>query len=132
MKRNFLLIFISLLVFPLALFADDAVAVYQATVVPENLENILELVNLAIALLAAFYAVKLAALSQGGSLEKTWNLLALAAVFFALMEVNNGLAGFGLIDLEGLGELFELAFGALLLVVFVKTRKNLLKQVLGK
>lgn len=130
MRRNFLLIFISLLVFPLALFADDAV--YQATVVPENLENALELVNLVVALLAAFYAVKLAALSQGGSLEKTWNMLALTAVFFALLEVNNGLAGFGLIDLEGLGELFELVFGVLLLTVFIKTRKNLLKQVLGK
>ena len=130
MIKKSLLFWVPLLAFPLVLFAEGAV--YQVAFVPEGLEEILELVNLAVALLAAFYAVKLAALSQGGSLEKTWNLLALASVFFALLEVNNSLGAFGLVNIAGLGEIFEVAFGITLLVVFIQTRKRLLKQVLGK
>lgn len=130
MNKKILFVLVPLLAFPTTIFAAEAV--YKVTVLPENFESVVELVNLVISLLAGFYAVKLAALSQGGAMEKTWNLLAGASVAFALVEITNSLKGFGLVELGGLEEIFEAALGILLLVVFVKTRKILLKQVLGK
>ncbi|MDP3985239.1 MAG: hypothetical protein Q8P82_00605 [bacterium] len=107
-------------------------ATIDKEVLPENVEAVIELVNLVIAVFAAAYAIKLAALSQGGAMEKTWNWLAIAASLFALLEVNNALAGFGLIHLGGFGEIIELAFALVLLKVFITTRKSLLQKVMEK
>lgn len=117
---------------PFSLFAAEEGAVYETTILPEMVEKVLELVILVLALGAAFYSVKLAALSQGGMMEKTWNNFAIASCLFALLEVNNALSGFGLVAIHGLGELIELVFVGLLVTIFAQTKKALLKQVLGK
>lgn len=131
MNKKIVFIAALFLMLPLSLFAAET-AIYDVSIVPEDIENVFELVNLAVALLAAFYAVKLAALSQGGAMEKTWNLLAGVGVTFAALEVNNSLKGFGLVHLGGIDEIIELILGILLLVAVIKTRKSLLKQILGK
>lgn len=137
MKKNIILltIFIVVVLFmtiPHNLLAAENGAVYETTIIPEMFEKVLELVILVLALAAAFNSVKLAALSQGGAMEKTWNNLALVGSLFALLEVNNALSAFGLVAIHGLGEVIEFVFVSLLLVVFLQTKKALLKQVLGK
>lgn len=107
-------------------------SVYEFTVLPDRFENIFEIVNLLLSLVAAAFAVKLAALSQGGSLEKTWNGLAIASVLFAFLEIFNALEGFGLVHLSGLDEMLELVMVFVLLITFYKTRKDLLQKILGK
>lgn len=116
---------------PVLVFAQET-AVVNYTLFPDVVENLLELVNLVLALLIGTYAIKLAALSQGGVMEKTWNMFAVAAVAFAILEVNNALAGFGLVHIGGLDEIIEAFFAVTLLVTVIKTRRFLLKQVLGK
>ena len=106
--------------------------VYDVELIPESVESVLELVNLLIAIVAAAFAIKLAALSQGGSLEKTWNLLAVAAVIFAALEVVGALQGYKIAHFGGLGDIIELVFLVILTTVFARTRKALLKQVLSK
>lgn len=116
---------------PALIFAESA-PIVDYELFPESVEKVLELVNLAMALLIGVYAIKLAALSQGGTMEKSWNMFAIAGVAFALLEVNNSLAGFGLVHIGGLGEIFEAFFAVTLLVMVIRTRKFLLKQVLGR
>jgi hypothetical protein len=125
--KSILLSFV-LLAVPAVVFATGK----EVAFLPEEVEEILEVVNLLLALLAATFAIKLAALSQGGELEKTWNILAMAAVTFAGVEVIGALKEFELVEVAGLGEILELTFVALLCFVFYRTRKNLLKRVLGK
>lgn len=134
-KRN-ILKFILAFVFiagPVLIFAEeDIAAVVNYSLLPDSIEKLLELVNLTVALLVATYAIKLAALSQGGTMEKSWNMLAVAGALFALLEANNALAAFGLVHIGGLAEVIEIAFATVLLITVVRTRKFLLKQVLGK
>ena len=124
-------VFASLLAVPTVLFAAEG-AVYSFTLIPENIESLLELINLVIAMLAAFYAVKLAALSQGGELEKTWNKMALCAVLFAVLEIFGSLKMLGLVSIEGIGDVIEFLFVSVLLIAVFTTRKSLLKKVLGR
>lgn len=113
-----------------ALAASDYV--YNVSLLPEDLEDGIEFLNLVIAIMAAVFAVKLAALSQGGELEKTWNSIAIVASLFALLEMYGALNGLMLVNVVGLGDLIELFFGVVLLAAVYKTRKFLLKKVMGK
>lgn len=124
-------VFFSLLLIPTIVLAAEEY-VYDVTLIPESLENILELVIMLIAVLSAVFAIKLAALSQGGELEKTWNMIAIAAGLFAVLEVHGALSGFKLVHLGGFAEIIELLFGLVLLATVYKTRKFLLKKVMGK
>jgi len=127
-KKIFLLaIFLSA---PVIVFAGSNY-IYDVGFIPESWENIIEFVNLIVAVLAAAYAVKLAALSQGGDLEKTWNLLAVVAVLFAILEIYGALKGLNLVYISGFGDVLEFVFGLTLLVAVYKTRKTLLKRVMG-
>ncbi|MDP1706998.1 MAG: hypothetical protein Q8L30_00335 [bacterium] len=103
----------------------------EFTIIPENVEKVLEIVNLAVALIAGMYAIKLAALSQGGSMEKTWNYVAIVAVLFVVLEVNNALKGFGILAIHGLGDIVELAFVSVLAFTLYFTRKDLMKKAFG-
>lgn len=122
---------LSLLLAPTIVLAADGY-VYDLTLIPESLENILEFVNMLIAVFAAVFAVKLAALSQGGELEKTWNMVAIVAGLFAIFEVYGALSGFKLVHLGGFAEIIELLFGLVLLAAVYRTRKFLLKKLMGK
>lgn len=116
---------------PMAVFAFDG-GTYGISILSDNLGNIVEIASLLLALLASSYAVKLAALARGGQMEKTWNILALASIIFALNEAtNNSLKGFG-IDAYGYDKLFELLLAIILVIAFISTRKMLLRQVSGK
>ena len=64
-----LVVFPVLLLFPTLVLAAGEY-VYDISLISEKAELILEPINLLIAILAAVFAVKLAALSQGGELEK--------------------------------------------------------------
>ncbi|MDO8505507.1 MAG: hypothetical protein Q7S48_02945 [bacterium] len=122
------------LIFLLAILSVPKVAsayVYDISILPEWSENGLELINLFLAVLAATFSIKLAALSQGGQMEKTWNLLAIAAGLFAILEINNALSGFNLVHIGGLSELVEAIFLTIFFTTFYKTRKSLLKQTMS-
>lgn len=122
---------ISLFFSPVAVFAFEDVS-YDIYFLSNNAENIVEIASLLLALLASSYAIKLAALARGGQMERTWNLLALASIIFALNEAaNNSLKSFG-IDAYGYDKLFELLLAFVLVIAFISTRKMLLKQVAGK
>ncbi|MBI4281242.1 hypothetical protein HY625_00290, partial [Candidatus Uhrbacteria bacterium] len=114
-----------------ALFAAESFQ-YNFTIIPESSETILELVNLVFAVLTAAFAVKLAALSQGGMLEKTWNWMAIASVTFAVLEVVGALKGFAVANFEGLDDIIEFVMVLVLFMVFYRTRKDLLRKALGK
>jgi hypothetical protein len=118
------------LVLPVVAFAEDS-ALFQAVIFSGSVERFMEIANLLVALLAGIYAVKLAALSQGGTMEKTWNVLAVAALLFVLLEVVGALKEFAIVNVSGLGEIVEF----ILIVVFAYclyfTRKDLLKKMLG-
>lgn len=131
MKKRYFLSAVLIWALPATGLAADNFAI-DAEVIPENVEAIMELVILALAVLSAIFAVKLAALSQGGSLEKTWNWLAGASLTFALLEIYGALQGFGLLHLGGVAEVIELVLALILFKVFYSTRKELLKKVLGK
>lgn len=121
------------LIVPVVMLAAEPMgAVYQVKLFPDVVGIVLDFVHLVIALFAAFYAVKLATLSQGGSFEKTWNLVAAVAVIFAVHGAFHGFAMLGLVDIEGIREIFELVLAILLLVLVVTTRRNLLKNLFGK
>lgn len=128
-KKNILII--SFLFFPIAALASNG-AVYDISFLSNNMENIIEIASLLLALLASSYAIKLATLAHGGQMERTWNLLALASIIFALIEAtDNSLKSFG-IDAPKAGKLLELLLAFVLVAVFILTRKMLLKQVIGK
>lgn len=122
---------ISFFFFPVAVFAFDG-GTYGSSLLSDNAQNIVEIASLLLALLASSYAVKLAALARGGKMERTWNILALASIIFALNEAtNNILKSFG-IDAYGYDKLFELLLALVLVIAFISTRKMLLRQVSGK
>lgn len=105
--------------------------VYDFTILSDKGEAVVEVINLVLAVLTAAFAIKLAALSQGGDLEKTWNWLAIAASAFALLEIYGALNGLKLVHVAGLGDIIELVMVAVLFIVFYRTRKTLLKRSLG-
>lgn len=126
-----IILIISFLFLPVGAFAFGGAA-YDVSFLSDNVENIIEIASLLLALLASSYAIKLATLAHGGQMERTWNMLALASIIFALNEAtNNSLKGFG-IDANGYGKFFELLLAFVLLIAFINTRKMLLKQVMGK
>lgn len=131
MLKKIVLVILTLMAMPIVALAKEGF-VYDFTLLNSTGENILEVANLIIAIMAAVFAVKLAALSQGGSMEKTWNKLAFIAMLFALLEIYGSLKGLGLVQIEGLGDIIELAFGSLLLITVYTTRKTLLKKLFNK
>ncbi len=119
------------LIAPMIAFAATT-WVQDVRIIPEGLEDTLEVVNLLLSIVAAAFAIKLAALSQGGSLEKTWNWLAVAVTLFAGVEVVGSLDSFGFIRVQGGQDALEFIMIVVFLVVFYRTRKDLLRKVLGK
>lgn len=132
MSKKIIAFSFAILLLPLVASAAEGVAVYDLPFLPESVEVFLEFANLLIALLAATFAVKLAALSQGGELEKTWNGLAIAATLFAVLEIYGALQGLSLLDISGFGDVLETMVLLTLLVVFYRTRKSLLNKIMGK
>lgn len=135
MKKGILFGTLAALVAPLFAFAQEDMmpTLYTLRVVPEGaVMDVFHLVNLALGLLAAFYAVKLAALSQGGELEKTWNALAVAGVLFALTHVLNGMQALGFVTLGGANEVLGLGLALTLVYIFMRTRRVLLNRILGR
>lgn len=126
-----IILIISFFFLPIAVFASNGAA-YDVYFLSDNMGNIIEIASLLLAIVASSYAVKLAALAHGGQMERTWNMLALASIIFALNEAtNNSLKGFG-IDANGYSKFFELLLAFVLVTAFMLTRKMLLKQVMGK
>ncbi len=126
-----LFIISAFLFMPIIVFAGGDF-VYDVAFLSKNSEITLEFINIIIAILAAAYAIKLAALTQGGDLENTWNLIAVVAVLFAVFEAYGVLKGLGLVHITGLGDVIELIFGLTLLVTVYKTRKTLLERMMSK
>lgn len=123
-------VFLSLLALPAIVFAADSYN-FQTDLISSNIEHIIEILNLVVALLAGVFAVKLAALAQGGTMEKTWNTLAVVAVLFVGVEIVNSLSGFGWVNIGGLSEILELAFVSVFAYCLYFTKKDLLKKILG-
>lgn len=136
MKKSLFAVTVAALAAPLFAFAQEGVmmpTLYTLQIVPEGgVMDALHLLNLALGLLAAFYAVKLAALSQGGELEKTWNALAAAGVLFALTHTLKGMETLGFVTLGGAEEVLGLGLALTLVYIFMRTRRVLLNRILGK
>lgn len=126
-KVIYILSFLSILFPVIALAATPEISIF-----PETVESGFEIANLIIALLATVFAIKLAALSQGGTMEKTWNTIAIAVVFFALLEISGVLDLFGVIKVEGLADILEFGFLVFLTYGLYRTKKDLLQKVLGR
>jgi len=131
MSKKIILVSLLVLVLPVVVFAEESARV-EAIIFGESVEKFIEILNLILALATGYYAIKLAALSQGGSMEKTWNFLAVVAVLFVILEVVGALAGFGIVHVSGLSEIIELAFVATFVYSLRFTKNDLLKKVLGK
>lgn|SRR3989339_166748 len=131
MSKKIILVSLLVLVLPVVVFAEESARV-EAIIFGESVEKFIEILNLILALATGYYAIKLAALSQGGSMEKTWNFLAIVAVLFVILEVVGALAGFGIVHVSGLSEIIELAFVATFVYSLRFTKNDLLKKVLGK
>lgn len=113
---------------PVAVFAFSE-REYNAFFLSNDTINIIEIASLLLSLIASSYAIKLATLARGGQMEKTWNILALASIIFALNEaVNNFLRSFG-INAYGYDKLFELLLALILLIAFINTKNMFLKQM---
>lgn len=132
-SKKLILASLSVLALPAIAMASDTAATmqYQYTFLSDSMEHVMEFANLVMALLAGIFAVKLAALSQGGSMEKTWNNLAIVAVLFVGVEVLNSLSGFGVLDVTGLSEIVEFVFAVMFAYTLYATRKDLMKKVFG-
>lgn len=113
-----------------ALAAGGSIKTFE--LLPESVESLLEIANLVLAVLAAAFAIKLAALAQGGDLEKTWNWLATAITAFAVIEIFAALDMFGLLHIGGLADILELIMVVIFVYILNITRKRLLKRMLGK
>lgn len=131
MTKKITLFALGILLMPLAVRAAENF-LFDARLLPGSMESIFEFINLILALMAAVYAIKLAALSQGGEMEKTWNLIAWAAVAFAVLEIYGVLKAFYIIEIEGLGDVIETIFLLFLLTSVYRTRKTLLKKLFNK
>lgn len=130
-KKMFFLSSLLLLAVPAAaLAAEGTVKTFE--LLPESVESVLELINLFLAVLAAAFAIKLAALAQGGDLEKTWNWIAVAVTAFAAIEIFAALDLFGLVHIGGLADILELIMVVIFVYILNVTRKRLLKRMLGK
>lgn len=102
---------------------------YANSIFSNGFANTIEIASLLISIIASSYAIKLAALARGGQMEKTWNILALASIIFALNEAtNNTFRSFG-IDAHGYDKLFELLLALVLLMAFISTRNMFLRQM---
>ncbi|MDO8584943.1 MAG: hypothetical protein Q7R85_02355 [bacterium] len=136
MKKGLLFGTVAAFVAPLLALAQESAGMttlYTIQLIPEGgVMDIFHFLNLALGLFAAFYAVKLAALSQGGELEKTWNALAFAAVLFALTHIANVMSALGFVSIGGINEVLGLLLSGTLLYVFMRTRSALLGRILGK
>ncbi|MDO8471048.1 MAG: hypothetical protein Q7S49_00345 [bacterium] len=97
----------------------------------ENVEKVIEVVNLVVALIAGIFAIKLAALAQGGKMEKTWNTLAVAALLFVILETVGALSGFKVLHIGGLGEILEFLFVSTFAYCLYFTKKSLLSATMG-
>ena len=129
MKKAVLMVLGALAVPALAL--AEGGQMLTVTIIPDNVEEILEVINLVLAIAAAVSAIKLAALSQGGAMEKTWNMVAISISLFAVYEILGALEAFSIFSLGAVREVVELLFIVTLVTAFYKTRKSLLKAVLG-
>lgn len=128
-KKSMIAVLFLVVVLPTIALAADSL--FSADIFSENVEKVVEIVNLILALFVGVYAIKLAALSQGGTMEKTWNTLAVVAVLFVLVEAFNSLAAFGFVHIGGLSEILEFLFAAVFVYCLYFTKKDLLKKTLG-
>lgn len=124
-----MLVLALVVVLPVATLAAEKA--FDMEIFSEDIEKVIELVNLVIAAFAGIFAIKLAALAQGGKQEKTWNTLAFAAVLFLLLEVVGALNGFGLVHIGGLAEVFEFLFVSTLAYTLYFTKRDLLASTMG-
>lgn len=126
-----IILIISVFFLPIFVFAFGG-ETNSAPLLSDNFQNIVEIASLLLALLASFYAVKLAALARGGQMERTWNILALASIIFALNQATNNILKSLGIEAYGYDKFFELLLALVLVAAFMSTRKMLLRQVSGK
>lgn len=92
------------------------------------MEQIIDLLNSVVSIVAAILGIRLATLSKGGQMEKTWNLLAISAVVFAiLIEVRVALKYFSTLNIDSVAGLVELVFLIIFAYSLYSTRKNLQK-----
>ena len=131
MFKKIVFVFMLVIILPTIVLAEDN-ATIQAVIFSENVEKIIELINLIIAVFAGVFAIKLAALSQGGTMEKTWNGLAITAILFIALEAVGALKGFGLVHISGLAEIIEFLFVVMFAYCLYATKNDLLKKMLGK
>ncbi|MDP3970626.1 MAG: hypothetical protein Q8P90_02910 [bacterium] len=124
MKKKIIVLSSLALIIPSLVFASEGYAV-DVELMPESLEFGIEIFNMLISITAVVFALQLAKLTKGGHLEKIWNIFAMSAVAFALVEAVGALKGASLVHVGGLKDILELVFVVLFAVGFYKTVKVL-------
>ncbi|MEK7482048.1 MAG: hypothetical protein AAB607_01735 [Patescibacteria group bacterium] len=130
-KSILLLLLLALLISPMAIISAAEDFGFEITLIKEKYEFVLEIINLALAVVVAILAIQIAALVKGGSMEKTWTLLSIGLFFFAVLEVYGTLKNFKILRIEGLGDVLEF----LILIAFLAATfkmKKLLEKSFGE
>lgn len=130
-KSILLLLLMILLISPMAIISAAENFGFEMTFLKEKYEFILEIINLALAVLVAMLAIQVAALVKGGSMEKTWTLLSVGLFLFAILEVYGALKNFKILEIEGFGDVLEFF---ILIAFFTATfkMKKLLEKSFGE
>src|SRR3989304_5542364 len=76
------LLLFSLLISPMAIISAAENFEFEITLIKEKYEFILEIINLALAVIVAVFAIQVSALMKGGNMEKIWTF-----IFFGLFSL---------------------------------------------
>ena len=101
-------------------------------IVSDPVSLIVDVVNLVLALVLVALAVRFITTIPGKAMAWTWNWITTAFIFIVLMELSDVLAALGWLDLKGIHNLFELLILASLvmaLVMALRTKRELFKNV---
>lgn len=101
------------------------------------MSEIISYLNIVVSIIAAVYGIKLAAMAKGGEMEKSWNLITVSAVVFAILTeitvitkiIDVGVSVF-FIDL--LSEIVKFVFIIIFTYALYSTRRNLIKRLFNK
>ncbi len=121
------LLLFALLISPMAIISAAENFEFEITLIKEKYEFILEIINLALAVIVAVFAIQVSALMKGGNMEKIWTFIFFGLFSFSILEVYGTLKNFKILQIEGLGDVIEFLILMFFLIAAFKMKKMLEK-----
>ncbi len=121
-----------LVLLPALALAQVSSTEYQFRLFSDQTEAWLGVAETIMAIGAAWYAIRLAALSRGGIFEKIWKGLAVAVSLYAAFQITITLEQFHLVEFGGIDEVFDFLTASAFFATFYYAQKQLLRQISGK